>query len=270
VAEKKTWKGGRLGPFHLGKRYKNVGVDLGRLYAAHNTDTGNAALVVMPEARTDSESGEPWSVRATSQAEPPYFALEIEQAPASGRLQDLSNMLDLVTSAVERLEKNEEARAHLTGGAVSAWTRWMGRMKRLLRSPRGLLVAGLLTALALGALLLPRFSGDAEGRDGEERAGVGVGALAVAELQAPTLVDLDGSGMPAITYPLPARPFSDQAKAPCFPKSGEVEINGGCWVELAKRPPCYEDQAEHQGKCYMPVSAKSHEKKRREPHSVQP
>lgn len=269
MAEKKTWKGGRLGPFHLGKRYKNVGVDLGRLYAAHNTDTGNAALVVMPETRTDSEPGEPWSIRATSQAEPPYFALEVEQAPDSGRLPDLSNMLDLLTSAVERLEKNEEARAHLTGGSVSAWRRWMGRMKRLLRSPRGLLVAGL-TALALGALLLPLFSGNSEAPGNEERASASVGALAVAEVQAPTLVDLDHSGVPAITYPLPARPFSDQAKAPCFPKSGEVEINGGCWVALEQRPPCYENQAEYQGKCYMPVSAKSHQKKLREPHSVQP
>jgi hypothetical protein len=266
VDEKKTWKGGRLGPFHLGKRYKNVGTDLGRLYAAHDVDTGNAALVVIPADHADLES---WRVRATSQAEPPYLALEIEQAPASGRLPELSNMLDLLTSAVERLEKNEEARAHLTGGAVSTWKRWVGRMKRLLRSPRGLLVAGV-TALALGALLLARLPGDSTGPDSEERANTGVGALAVARPQAPTLVDLDPSDVPAITYPLPASPFSDQAKVPCFPKSGEVEINGGCWVELAKRPPCYENQAEYQGKCYMPVSEKSHERKRREPHSVQP
>ncbi len=266
MAEKKTWKGGRLGPFHLGKRYKNVGTDLGRLYAAHDVDTGNAALVVMPSDHADLES---WRVRATSQAEPPYLALEVEQAPASGRLPDLSNMLDLLTSAVERLEKNDEARAHLTGGAVSTWRRWVGRMKRLLRSPRGLLVAGL-TVLVLGVLLWPRFSADSTGPGSEERASTGAGALAVAGPQAPTLVDLDPSGASAITYPLPAKPFSDQAKVPCFPKSGEVEINGGCWVELAKRPPCYENQAEHQGKCYMPVSAKSHEKKRREPHSVQP
>lgn len=267
MAEKKTWMGGRLGPFHLSKRYKNVGGDLGRLYAANNVDTGNAALVVMPGARTDSEPRESWSVRATSQAEPPYVALEVEQAPASGRLPELANVLDLLTSAVERLEKSEEARAHLTGGSVSPWKRWVGRMKRRLRSPRGFLAAGL-TALILGVLLWPRFSGDSAGPDSSKRASVG--ELAVAESQAPTMVDLDHSGVPAITYPLPARPFSDQAKAPCFPKSGEVEINGGCWVELAKRPPCYENQAEYQGKCYMPVSAKSHEKKRREPHSVQP
>ncbi|HYO72544.1 MAG TPA: hypothetical protein VEU33_41375 [Archangium sp.] len=181
----------------------------------------------------------------------------------------MSNILDLLTSAVERVEKNEEVRAHLTGGAVSTWRRWVGRMKRLLRSPRGLLIAGL-TAIALGALLLSHLPGDSTGSDSQKQASTGVGPLAVTEPKAPTLVDLDPSDVPAITYPLPARPFSDQAKAPCFPKSGEVEINGGCWVELAKRPPCYENQAEHQGKCYMPVSAKSHEKKRREPHSVQP
>ncbi|AKJ01003.1 hypothetical protein ATI61_112262 [Archangium gephyra] len=267
MAEKKTWKGGRLGPFHLGKRYKNVGTDLGRLYAAHDVDTGNAALVVMPADHADLES---WRVRATSQAEPPYLALEVEQAPASGRLPDLSNMLDLLTSAVERLEKNEEARAHLTGGAVISWKRWVGRMKRLLRSPRGLLVAGLLTPLILGVLFWPRVPGNSARPDSETRASTGVGTSAMTVPQAPTLVDLDPSDVPAITYPLPARPFSDQAKVPCFPKSGEVEINGGCWVALEKRPPCYENQAEHQGKCYMPVSAKSHEKKRREPHSVQP
>ncbi len=49
----------------------------------------------------------------------------------------------------------------------------------------------------------------------------------------------------------------------------EVEIHGGCWVELAKRPPCYENQAEYGGKCYLPVSARSRDKKR-EPQSLQP
>ena len=34
---------------------------------------------------------------------------------------------------------------------------------------------------------------------------------------------------------------------------GEVEINKGCWVALEKKPPCYSNQAEYQGKCYMPV-----------------
>ncbi|HYO55216.1 MAG TPA: hypothetical protein VEU50_20720, partial [Archangium sp.] len=63
-----------------------------------------------------------------------------------------------------------------------------------------------------------------------------------------------------------AKPFIDQAKAPCIPNEGEVEINGGCWVELAKRPPCYEKHAEYKGKCYMPVSASS--RGTREPQSL--
>jgi hypothetical protein len=37
-------------------------------------------------------------------------------------------------------------------------------------------------------------------------------------------------------------------------------------VTLDKRPPCYEVQAEYQGKCYLPVSARF---RRREPQSLQ-
>ncbi|WP_245682723.1 hypothetical protein [Archangium gephyra] len=70
----------------------------------------------------------------------------------------------------------------------------------------------------------------------------------------------------AITYPLPAKPFRNQAKAPCIPRKGEVEINGGCRIALEKRPPCYEDQAEHQGKCYMPVA----ERPKPDPSAIQP
>jgi hypothetical protein len=70
----------------------------------------------------------------------------------------------------------------------------------------------------------------------------------------------------AIAYPLPAKPFRNQAKVPCMPRKGEVEINGGCWVALEKRPPCHENQAEHQGKCYMPVA----EREKPEPSAIQP
>lgn len=44
-----------------------------------------------------------------------------------------------------------------------------------------------------------------------------------------------------------------------------VPINGGCWGTLERRPPCHEEQAEYQGKCYLPVAAKS-----RVPQSVKP
>jgi hypothetical protein len=50
MASESRWKGGRLGPFHLGRRYKDkdVGGDLGRIYEAHNVETGAAALVLIP------------------------------------------------------------------------------------------------------------------------------------------------------------------------------------------------------------------------------
>jgi hypothetical protein len=60
--------------------------------------------------------------------------------------------------------------------------------------------------------------------------------------------------------------FLDQAKVPCYEKRGEVEIHVGCWMELEKRPPCHQDFAEYQGKWYVPVSTRSHEK--RPPQSV--
>ncbi|WP_257453095.1 hypothetical protein [Archangium lipolyticum] len=266
MADEKTWKGGRLGPFHISKRYKNVAVDLGRLYEAENIHTGAPALVLMPGARANWEPEDSWLVRISAQTEPPFITMEVEQAPSSGQLSKLSDMLDLLTSTVERLEKNEEARAHLTGGPVGTWKRWVGRTRRMLRSRGWLVVAGL--AVTLSAVMWSRFSQDPEGPRGDKRAGAGIGESAASEAKAPDLVDLSAPGATTIAYPLPAKPFSDQAKAPCYPKSGEVEINGGCWVALEKRPPCYERQAEYQGKCYMPVSARSHQKS--EPRSLQP
>jgi hypothetical protein len=57
----------------------------------------------------------------------------------------------------------------------------------------------------------------------------------------------------AFAYPLPEKPVRNQATAPCSTKTGEVEINKGCWVALEKKPPCFGNQAEYQGKCYLPV-----------------
>ncbi|EPX58289.1 hypothetical protein D187_004045 [Cystobacter fuscus DSM 2262] len=53
----------------------------------------------------------------------------------------------------------------------------------------------------------------------------------------------------AIAYPLPEKPWTKQAVPPCETNKGEVEINKGCWVALEKKPPCFSNQAEYQGKC---------------------
>ncbi|QRK08812.1 hypothetical protein JQX13_01105 [Archangium violaceum] len=83
---------------------------------------------------------------------------------------------------------------------------------------------------------------------------------------APVLINKAAVGQRPIAYPLPQKPFTDQAKAPCIPNEGEVEINGGCRVALEKRPPCYDKQAEYRGKCYLPASASS--RNTREPRSL--
>ncbi len=107
-----------------------------------------------------------------------------------------------------------------------------------------------------------------ESQQGKQHEVAGVAVQVEEESGAPTLVDTGDVGPAVISYPLPAKPFSDQAKAPCKLNRSEVELNGGCWLELAKRPPCGEDFAEYQGKCYVPVSARS--RKPREPQSIQP
>ncbi|MCY1073283.1 hypothetical protein [Archangium lansingense] len=266
MADEPPFKGGKLGPFHLGRRYKHkdVGAGLGRLYEAHNVHTGNAALVLMPDRHADWEPTEDWRLSASSHVSPPYVALEVEQAPASGRLPALSELLDLLASAVERVEQKAEARAHLTREPIGLLRRWRGRSLRWLRSRRGLVTMGLAT-VALGMGLWLGFTGLDRGLEPEPGAVHGVGAEAAARLHSPASVGTDGQSMAAIAYPMPGGPFRDQAKAPCRPKHGEVEINGGCWVELAKRPPCFETQAEYQGKCYLPVSAAT-----RKPQSILP
>jgi hypothetical protein len=56
-------------------------------------------------------------------------------------------------------------------------------------------------------------------------------------------------GVPAIAYPFPRKPYKGQKRPPCTPKI-EEEINGGCWVPHALKPPCPEQLHEYQDKCY--------------------
>ncbi|MFE8601788.1 hypothetical protein [Archangium violaceum] len=264
MADEKSRDNGRLGSFQLGRRYKDgsMEADLGRLYEAHHVDTGAPAMVLLPSHTWEPE--ENWEVRASSQAEPPHVVLEVTQAPASGSLVTLSRMLDVMAAALERVEQNTQARAHLLDGR---WGRLMQRarcMGRWLSSWEGRAVAGLaVVALCVGIWL--NLSGRVQAPGTGNPAAHGVAQDALPYIDAPTLIDKPASAVEVLAYPLPSRPFRNQAKGPCKPKEGEEEINGGCWVEIAKKPPCFENQAEYQGKCYLPVSLRS-----REPQALQP
>ncbi|QRK09613.1 hypothetical protein JQX13_05630 [Archangium violaceum] len=238
MADDKTWKDGGTGAFQFGRKYEEVGPELGRLHEARHVGTGNPALTLIPCDRVEWQPEGEWRMRLSCHPNPPSVTLEVEQSPASVPVTELADILVLMTAAVERVEDNPRLRAHLAGGRVSPWVRW---------GPRA--VAGL-SVLALGLGVWLHGASEPEHLSPTSP---GVGSTRPSQLDAPEMINAAPPTTP-IVYPLPYEPFRNQAKAPCQTKTGEVEINGGCWMALEKRPPCFENQAEYKGKCYMPVS----------------
>jgi hypothetical protein len=269
MADAKRGKDGRLGPYRLGRRHGSKDSemeDLGQLYEAHNEHTDSPALVLVPGPDECGMPEEDWTVRVTTQARPPFLALEVVRAPATGGMAALAGLFELLTRMMERMDWGEEARRHLTRQPERRLKRWAKGARRVLGKGMEYRVELLAVALVLllgvahwrAVLKLQRH-------EQQEASGVTVQQTADASHAPLLLVDAGDEGAAGITYPLPAKPFIDQAKAPCRPKRHEVEINGGCWLELALRPPCGEDYAEYQGKCYAPVAARS-----RKPQAIQP
>ena len=116
----------------------------------------------------------------------------------------------MLSSAVERLEKQVGVRAHLTRAPVGLLKRWGGRLRRLHRS-RGAVAIVLLLALGIAGLGVTFWVGNSD---------------------------------------------PDPTLAPMLISGDSVRNSTGysLWVALANAPPCYEEQAEYQGKCYAPVS----------------
>lgn len=265
MSDEKTPMGPGAAPFHLGRHCTEVGAELGRLHEARHADTGAAALVLMAEDRIDWELEEPWKVSLSCQREPACVMLEVEQAPASGQVTKLADILVLMTAAIERVEDSAQVNAHLTGGARTPPKPQENRTRQLLHSWRVGALAGLAVLLTLGGGLWWYRASAPERAEPRPQAAVPAPAFR-SQVDAPYMTDSDGVGPLAIAYPLPSLPFRNQAIAPCRPERGEVEINGGCWMELAKLPPCLEVQAEYKGKCYLPVSIN----RGRLPQSIQP
>jgi hypothetical protein len=176
--------------------------------------------------------------------------VDVEQAPATGGPEALAGLFGDLHRMMERMEWSDETRRHL------------------MRQPQARVKRRAAGAVGVGVAVLVLFLVAAHWRTYTERPRSEqhvTGGVAAQESGAPTLVDTGEVDTAVIAYPLPSKPFSDQAKAPCHPNLDEVEINGGCWVTLERRPPCRDNQAEYQGKCYLPVSARS-----RKPQSLQP
>ncbi|WP_245814658.1 hypothetical protein [Cystobacter ferrugineus] len=193
----------------------------------------------------------PWRVQLTCRPTPTRVTLEVKQAPSPATVSELANILVLMAASVERVENSAQVQAHLARGSAGFVQQWAGRARRLGSSWKGFAVAGL-AMVTLGFWLH-------EARDAEYARTQTLAEPTLTDIpegNEPHLVNVDELYQGLIAYPLPSKPFKDQATAPCRPKVGEVEINGGCWLELARRPPCTELQAEYQGKCYLPTSKK--------------
>jgi hypothetical protein len=241
MADEKDGKDGRLGPFLLGRRCEEVGPELGRLYESRNLETGQPALTLVPGDRVEWNPGGSWVLRLSCQSKPASVSMEVERAPASAPVTRMADILVLMTAAVERVEDSASVQAHFIRGAPRPMTPWLPRA-----------IAGL-AVLSLGLGLWLHFTRTPEPREPLPPSMTSRGVL-TPRPEAPSVIDTESAPPPGLAYPLPQEPFSNQAKAPCKTQKLEIEINGGCWVELAQLPPCAEDRAEHQGKCYLPVS----------------
>ena len=249
-------KGKRLGPLQLGKRCKHAAAELGHIHEARNVETGAPALAMMPGPRPTWTLKRIWQVRASFQATPPFIYLEVERAPASGRLTELATLLTLLAAALDAVGSNARMRAHLTREPMGRWMRPL---------PLKALAAMGLAVLVLGGGFWLLGTGSRElAPPTPPPSTSGLGELADAGPRSPVLVDGKPRSPTGIAYPLPDKPYSTQVRPPCRSKAIHVAINGGCWVELAVRPPC-EDSAEYEGKCYLPVM-----KAPRPPQSVSP
>lgn len=248
MGDSPRWSGGKLGPYHVGRRYRRVPPDLGRVYEAHHVETGASALVVVPDKDESWAPTRDWRVSAQGSHTPPFLAAEVERAPEASpeSAAELTLLFHRLAGVFAAFEGRPDALHHLTGTLprdARHLARWRPRLRRLGHA---------VSALGLVVLFWP-------------------GSASPPGEQAPSAVRVvarirDRSGQPvALAYPLPSKPLAGQLKPPCKSELDEVEIRGGCWLELAKRAPCQSYAAEHAGKCYLPSMAEP-----RPPQSLTP
>jgi len=259
----------QLGPYQLQEQVPQAARGQEELYLATHETSGATALVLKLNAEQDAAALKDWRVSLiSSSASPGYVAMQVEQTPWS-RAPDRQSVESLVFT-FEGVREAVRRMARAVPENYESRPRWSLGL--------GVASAAVVCALLVALVYLAPDSQSPNGpepltsaptapsaQDKQLTAHNGVEG-ANAPLNAATLVQTEESNSSGITYPLPTKPFGNQAKAPCKPRKGEVELNGGCWVALEKRPPCYDDQAEYQGKCYLPVA----ERPKPQPSAIQP
>jgi hypothetical protein len=162
------------------------------------------------------------------------------------RTSELTNLFVLMTGALQRVEDDVQVDEHLAGGPVGAGVPGASPVHGAWRFKLAA-AGGAVLAVGLGVCLYSRLD------DAHTHVGNRAWAIEDSLRRDAIFADLSNPDVEAIAYPLPDKPLAKQAVPPCETNKGAVEINKGCWLELAKKPPCFSNQAEFQGKCYVPV-----------------
>ena len=115
----------------------------------------------------------------------------------------------------------------------------------------GLLIAGFILAVQLGGVVAE----SASDKESEEGSRVAAGDSASTSLPG-TSPQRTHNEKKLVGLPMPDQPLPGQNRPPCK-RTGEVEIRGACWHELARaKPPCKEEGKEDayawKGACYGP------------------
>jgi predicted Ser/Thr protein kinase len=137
---------------------------------------------------------------------------------------------------------------------------WHARMLAWMSFSRAVSLAG---ALVLGIWLVaprlapnglqeeaPRQMAQSDAQD----AGVDGGTAGLGEevLTAPMSVHVPVLEQASVAVDVPREPLRGQRRPPCHP-TGEVELHGGCWVQIGTtQAPCGTAGFEWDGKCYLP------------------
>lgn len=257
MAQEDSRVNARVGPYLVGASLGTPGPGLGHLYEAWHTETGAPVLLLFPSQDVDWRPDGPWCVQLFCEPEWSAVAIELPQSPSPPDASDLSNLLVLSSETVTRLDDNPRLKAHLASPPREPAQALSPRVRRTRASRREMALAGF-AVLSAGVSLwmaVARWTGgslDASHPASDESSFAWV---------------LGNSKTPdaePLAYPMPVKPFQNQAVAPCYPELDEVEINGGCWFTVERRPPCLQKvQAEYKDKCYLPVSKDRGDKPKR-------
>jgi hypothetical protein len=253
-SDKADWARNRLGPFTVLRRYAGGTVADGRLYTATRSENAPPGLVVVPASPGHFLPRGEWQLRASASTTPGYLALELERAPGCrAPLSEVAEGLDVLANALESLERDPEAAAHLLGA--------LGIRRRPAPSARQWRPAAWAVgaAAALALLLWPRAVERASGvtRAASVR-GDAQTALADEAVRTPVM-GITRVSREAVALDMPKKPFEGQHRAPC--EEGEVELRTkdgtkACWFKMDfSRDTCARRGYEHEGKCYLPSMA---------------